>query len=228
MENFTPLSAAIGGALIGIAVTILWAFNGRTAGVSGIFGGLYPPRRATSCGVSPSSSACRSARPSAPPSRPRVLAEVPSTLPEIGMAPVVAVVAGLLVGVGTRIGARLHLRARRLRHSPACPCARSSRSASFMATPIVTVFVVRHVAMNAPRRRPSPPASSAASSSASGSPSSRMIDPQKIKDFLDIAAIPSGGWDPSLAFVMGGGAAGRLLRPRLDRLMRKPAGCATI
>ena len=33
----------------------------------------------------------------------------------------------------------------------------------------------------------------------------RMIDPQKVKDFLDIAAIPSGGWDPSLAFVMGGG-----------------------
>ena len=33
---------------------------------------------------------------------------------------------------------------------------------------------------------------------------SSMIDPQKVKDFLDFAAIPSGGWDPSLAFVMGG------------------------
>ncbi len=32
-----------------------------------------------------------------------------------------------------------------------------------------------------------------------------MIDPEKIWDFLDFAAIPSGGWDPSLAFVMGGG-----------------------
>jgi uncharacterized membrane protein YedE/YeeE len=33
---------------------------------------------------------------------------------------------------------------------------------------------------------------------------SGMIDPKKVKDFLDFAAIPSGGWDPSLAFVMGG------------------------
>lgn len=33
----------------------------------------------------------------------------------------------------------------------------------------------------------------------------QMTDPQKVKDFLDIAAISSGGWDPSLAFVMGGG-----------------------
>ena len=35
---------------------------------------------------------------------------------------------------------------------------------------------------------------------------SGMIDPKKVKDFLDFAAIPSGGWDPSLAFVMGGAA----------------------
>jgi hypothetical protein len=33
---------------------------------------------------------------------------------------------------------------------------------------------------------------------------SGMIDPKKVKDFLDFTAIPSGGWDPSLAFVMGG------------------------
>lgn len=33
---------------------------------------------------------------------------------------------------------------------------------------------------------------------------SGMIDPKKVKDFLDFAAIPTGGWDPSLAFVMGG------------------------
>ncbi|MFH1805887.1 MAG: DUF6691 family protein [Pseudomonadota bacterium] len=34
---------------------------------------------------------------------------------------------------------------------------------------------------------------------------SGMINPQKVLAFLDIAAIASGGWDPSLAFVMGGG-----------------------
>lgn len=43
MENFTPLSALIGGALIGLAVVILWAANGRAAGISGIVGGLVTP-----------------------------------------------------------------------------------------------------------------------------------------------------------------------------------------
>ena len=33
---------------------------------------------------------------------------------------------------------------------------------------------------------------------------SQMIDPRKVLGFLDIGAIPSGGWDPSLAFVMAG------------------------
>jgi uncharacterized protein len=33
-----------------------------------------------------------------------------------------------------------------------------------------------------------------------------MSNPQKIQNFLDLAAMPSGGWDPSLAFVMGAGA----------------------
>jgi uncharacterized membrane protein YedE/YeeE len=51
---------------------------------------------------------------------------------------------------------------------------------------------------------------------------SRMIDPEKIWDFLDVAAIPSGGWDPSLAFVMGGGMLVALVGLRLDRYLRKP------
>ena len=34
---------------------------------------------------------------------------------------------------------------------------------------------------------------------------SQMVDPFKVLRFLDFTAIPSGGWDPSLAFVMGGG-----------------------
>lgn len=29
-----------------------------------------------------------------------------------------------------------------------------------------------------------------------------MADPAKVLNFLDLAAIPSGGWDPSLAFVL--------------------------
>jgi hypothetical protein len=50
----------------------------------------------------------------------------------------------------------------------------------------------------------------------------RMIDPLKIQNFLDFAAIPSGGWDPSLAFVMGGGVLVGLVGLRADKLLRKP------
>jgi uncharacterized protein len=43
IENFTPVSALIGGGLIGIAATLLLALNGRIAGVSGIVGRLFDP-----------------------------------------------------------------------------------------------------------------------------------------------------------------------------------------
>ena len=39
MENFTPLNASIGGALIGLSAVILMALNGRIAGISGVFSG---------------------------------------------------------------------------------------------------------------------------------------------------------------------------------------------
>ncbi|MEJ0012729.1 MAG: DUF6691 family protein [Bauldia sp.] len=47
----------------------------------------------------------------------------------------------------------------------------------------------------------------------------RMTDPQKIWNFLDLAAIPSGGWDPSLIFVMVGGILVGLVGMRLDRIL---------
>lgn len=43
MENFTPVSAVIGGALIGLSAVLLWLANGRIAGISGIVGGLLAP-----------------------------------------------------------------------------------------------------------------------------------------------------------------------------------------
>ena len=56
----------------------------------------------------------------------------------------------------------------------------------------------------------------------------RMIDPAKVKDFLDVAAIPSGGWDPSLAFVMGGGVLVFFVGFRLHRLLPQAAGRARL
>lgn len=45
MEHFSPVSASIGGALIGLSAALLWLGNGRIAGISGIFGQLLPPGR---------------------------------------------------------------------------------------------------------------------------------------------------------------------------------------
>ena len=40
MNNFTPLTAIVGGLLIGLSASVLLYFNGRIAGVSGIVGGV--------------------------------------------------------------------------------------------------------------------------------------------------------------------------------------------
>ena len=41
IEGFTPVSALVGGALIGLAATALYAATGRIAGISGIAGSLF-------------------------------------------------------------------------------------------------------------------------------------------------------------------------------------------
>lgn len=45
MHNFTPYSALIGGALIGLAAALMLLLSGRIAGVSGIVGSLLRPAR---------------------------------------------------------------------------------------------------------------------------------------------------------------------------------------
>ena len=44
MENFTPVSATLGGALIGLAASLLLLTQGRVAGISGILAGAITPR----------------------------------------------------------------------------------------------------------------------------------------------------------------------------------------
>ncbi len=41
----TPIASTIGGVLIGLSASVLLAFEGRIAGVSGIFGGVVVPKR---------------------------------------------------------------------------------------------------------------------------------------------------------------------------------------
>ena len=144
MENFTPLSAAIGGILIGLSATLLWVVNGRTAGISNIAGGMVPRRAGDELwrilflvGLPVGAWLGFLAGP-------QLLAEIPATLPVIELPFLWLVVAGLLVGVGTRVG-----RGCTSGHG-VCGLARfSPRSFAavgvFMLTAIVTVFVVRHV-----------------------------------------------------------------------------------
>ncbi|MGG5886460.1 DUF6691 family protein [Falsiroseomonas sp. HC035] len=49
---------------------------------------------------------------------------------------------------------------------------------------------------------------------------SGMSNPAKVLNFLDLAAIPNGGWDPSLAFVMAGAIAVTFIGYRL--VLRQP------
>ena len=98
MENFTPVSAIIGGLLIGAAATLmLWA-NGRIAGISGILGGiLFPVKEEVFWRVLFIGGLL-------------VASLVYMFFSGAGLViseqttPVLTAVAGLLVGVGTRMG----------------------------------------------------------------------------------------------------------------------------
>ena len=45
MQIFTPISALIGGGLIGLSSAFLLMLSGRVAGVSGMIAGLLPPQK---------------------------------------------------------------------------------------------------------------------------------------------------------------------------------------
>jgi uncharacterized membrane protein YedE/YeeE len=51
---------------------------------------------------------------------------------------------------------------------------------------------------------------------------SQMVDPLKVLRFLDFTAIPTGGWDPSVAFVMGGGLIVMLAAVQYGKRLGKP------
>ena len=95
MAPFDPVSAAIGGALIGLAATLLMLLTGRIAGVAGILGDLVGGAERT----------WRLAFVLGLIAAPLVLSVVGPALrvpPMPGL--VVVAVAGLLVGFGTRLG----------------------------------------------------------------------------------------------------------------------------
>jgi len=138
MANFTPISAAIGGALIGLAAALLMLLNGRIAGVTGIFAGLFEPqssdrlwRGAFVIGLvaAPLAAVSLGFASAAP--------LMPSNL-------IVVAVAGLLVGFGTRLSNGC------TSGHGVCGIARLSprslvATGIFMVAAMIVVAVTRHV-----------------------------------------------------------------------------------
>jgi uncharacterized protein len=52
---------------------------------------------------------------------------------------------------------------------------------------------------------------------------SQMVDPLKVLRFLDFGAIPTGGWDPSLAFVIVAAIGVMFVAIRIGRTRHAPA-----
>jgi uncharacterized membrane protein YedE/YeeE len=52
---------------------------------------------------------------------------------------------------------------------------------------------------------------------------SQMVDPMKVLHFLDFTAIPSGGWDPSLALVMVSALVVMFIALRIGKAQGRPA-----
>lgn len=136
-NNFTPLAALAGGALIGISAALFILLNGRIAGITGIIGGLFKPtkgdvawRIAFTLGL--------------------VFAPIVwllfDKLPEITIDADydLLVIAGLIVGFGARLGSGCtsgHGVCGISRLSPRSIIA----TLAFMGTGFLTVFVARHL-----------------------------------------------------------------------------------
>jgi uncharacterized protein len=138
MANFTPISAAIGGALIGLSAVLLILLNGRIAGVTGIFAGLIEP----ASGDRAWRAAFIAGLIAAPLSAPLFGYVVP--IPQMPANLLIVVAGGLLVGFGTRVSNGC------TSGHGVCGIARLSprsitATAIFMTAAIVVVALMRHV-----------------------------------------------------------------------------------
>ncbi|MGX1786618.1 YeeE/YedE family protein [Bosea sp. NPDC055332] len=136
---FTPAASFVGGGMIGLAAALLMLFRGRIAGISGILSRLLPPEADGETGG-------RLAFVAGLVLAPLIVYAAGSAwpVPQIAATIPVLVIAGLLVGFGSVWGngctsghgicglSRLSLRS-------------LIAVATFMASAIATVFVVRHL-----------------------------------------------------------------------------------
>ena len=140
MENFTPIAALSGGALIGLSAALLWLAKGRIAGISGITAGVLMAPLAYGQGW-------RAAFMAGLLLAPVLYWLAGGPMPAIEIADLsmpVLILAGLLVGFGTRLGSGC------TSGHGICGLARFSKRSVvatlvFMASAIITVFVTRHM-----------------------------------------------------------------------------------
>ena len=138
MENFTPLSAMLGGLLIGAAATLMLWTNGRIAGISGILGGVLVPKKTDMLWR-----VCFLSGLLLGPLGYVIVAGEELDI-EIQASPMLTIVAGLAVGFGTRLGSGC------TSGHGICGISRfSARSLAatlvFMSSGIATVYVARHL-----------------------------------------------------------------------------------
>jgi uncharacterized membrane protein YedE/YeeE len=136
MHDLTPVPALLGGALIGLAASLLLLVNGRVAGISGITGGLLdgPPgdarwRVAFLAGLAAGAAVMSLVLPQA-------------FAPSLSRSAVTLLGAGLLVGYGTRLSNGC------TSGHGVCGVSRGSlrsiaATATFIATGAVTVALMR-------------------------------------------------------------------------------------
>jgi uncharacterized protein len=138
MANFTPISAAIGGALIGLSAVLLMLFNGRIAGITGIAAGILDPLSSDRAWRATFIVGLVAAPLSA------LLLGFKLSVPQMPASYVTIAVAGLLVGFGTRLSNGC------TSGHGICGIARLSprsivATGIFMIAAIVVVAVTRHV-----------------------------------------------------------------------------------
>ena len=142
-DSFTPLASLVGGVMIGVAALLLMLTHGRVMGISGILGGVLGGLASSSTRLDVGWRVLFVIGVIAGP-----LLVIALTGAPVDSTPVASgftlPIAGFLVGLGTAIGAGC------TSGHGICGLARLSvRSAAavgmFMATAIVTVYLVRHV-----------------------------------------------------------------------------------
>ena len=139
-NHFTPWASLTGGLLLGVASAVFILINGRILGISGILGGLLPPkvgdigwRVAFLLGMVAAPTVFMALAPAGLASEPRI---------DAGFWTVIA--AGLLVGIGTRYASGCtsgHGVCGLSRLSPRSLVA----TLSFMGAGFFIVYIVRHI-----------------------------------------------------------------------------------